>query len=71
VKVAVSVCAPFIAIEHVCPEHAPLKPANCHPDSGVAVSWTVAPDVNDALQVEPQSIPAGFDTTLPDPASMT
>ena len=44
-----------------------LQPAKLEPVAGVAVSVTVAPGAKPLEQVEPQSIPAGLDVTLPEP----
>ena len=50
------------------PEHPPPdQPVKVDPDEGSAVNVTVVPSVNDALQVEPQSIPGGSLVTLPSP----
>ena len=49
------------------PEHAPDQPAKADPDERVAVNVTDVPSVNDALQVEPQSIPEGVLITVPSP----
>ena len=46
---------------------APLQPVNVEPASGVAVNVTIVPDVNEAEQVAPQSIPAGELVTDPAP----
>jgi hypothetical protein len=46
---------------------APLQPVNVDPASAVSVSVTVVPLKKLALQVTPQSIPAGAETTLPVP----
>jgi hypothetical protein len=45
----------------------PLQPAKADPASGIAVSVTTCPEANGALHIAPQSIPAGFDVTVPDP----
>jgi hypothetical protein len=53
------------------PEQAPLQPANWKPWSGVAVRATAVPLSKEALQVAPQSIPAGELVTLPLPPLVT
>jgi hypothetical protein len=50
------------------PVHAPLQPEKIDPDAGVAVSVTEAPELKFAEHAEPQSIPAGDETTAPEPA---
>ena len=68
VNVAVTDLAAFMVTLHApVPVHAPLQPAKKDPASTVGVSATGVPELNDAAQVEPQSIPAGFDVTLPPP----
>ena len=49
------------------PAHAPAHPANAEPEPAVAVSVTLTVGAKDALQVEPQSIPAGLLETVPEP----
>jgi hypothetical protein len=49
------------------PEHAPDQPLNVAPALGVAVSTTLVPELNDALHVAPQLIPAGLLVTVPFP----
>lgn len=49
------------------PEHAPDQPLNVAPAAGVAVSATLVPDANDAVQVPPQLMPAGLLVTVPFP----
>src|SRR5437588_6523264 len=53
------------------PLHAPLQPAKPQPASRVAVSVTWPPGAKPALQVAPQSIPAGELVTLPPGLPMT
>jgi hypothetical protein len=55
------------------PAHAPDQPAKIDPALGVAVSMTSVPDANEALQAEPQLMPAGLLVTgpLPVPALPT
>ena len=47
------------------PLHAPPQPDNPHAVAGVAESVTSVPALKLALQVDPQSIPAGELVTLP------
>lgn len=49
------------------PEHAPLQPVKMEVASGVAVRVTVVAAVNEAVQVVPQSMPAGIEVTVPEP----
>jgi hypothetical protein len=48
-------------------EQAPDQPANVEPGAALAVSVTLVPEMNVALQVPPQSIPAGPLVTVPLP----
>jgi hypothetical protein len=61
--------AAFIeTVQAAVPEHPPpLQPENVDPVDGAAVSVTDVPSRNDALQVEPQSMPAGLLDTVPLP----
>jgi hypothetical protein len=71
VNVAVTFLGASMTTVHAeVPEHAPDHPANTEPVFGVAVSVTVVPVPNDALQELPQAIPAGELETgpLPSPA---
>jgi len=54
-------------VQVVVPEQAPDQPANAKPLLGVAVSVTVVPPLNVALQVWPQLIPAGLLVIVPVP----
>jgi hypothetical protein len=64
----VAVTAAFVATEHgPVPAQAPLQPAKVEPAAGVAVRVTVELERNEALQVGPQSMLAGDDTTVPAP----
>ncbi len=69
-KVAVTLA--FVDIETAqapVPEQAPLQPEKTDPAAGVAVSVTVLPAANEALQLAPgQLMPAGEDATVPAPA---
>ena len=50
------------------PEQAPLQPLKLLFDVGVAVNVTLVPLAKLALQVAPQSMPAGLLLTVPEPA---
>src|SRR5207248_2974614 len=50
------------------PAQAPLQPANVEPCAGVTLKTTLAPSSNCAVQLAPQSIPAGLDEMRPAPA---
>jgi hypothetical protein len=47
------------------PLHAPLQPANAAPADGTATSFTVEPTAKPELQVAPQLMPAGVESTSP------
>src|ERR1044071_8640514 len=49
------------------PEQSPLQPINVDPTAGAADKVTIAPSGKSAVQVMPQSIPAGLEVTVPDP----
>jgi hypothetical protein len=68
-KVAVTDCAAFIVIvqEPLPEQEAPLQPTKVEPAAAEAVSATDVPAVNALLQFAPQEIPAGLETTVPDP----
>jgi hypothetical protein len=68
-KTAVTALAPsMVTVQAPVPVHAPLHPANVEVSlPGEAVSDTTVPLAYDALQVEPQLIPAGVDVTVPEP----
>src|SRR5688572_22430459 len=70
---ATDLAASRVTAQAVVPVQAPDQPANTEPEAGVAVSATTAPAEKDALQVAPQSIPAGAEITLPvpEPARVT
>src|SRR5690242_17789122 len=53
------------------PEQAPLHPESCQPSAGRTSSATTVPSANWAEQVDPQSMPAGVETTVPDPWTAT
>lgn len=69
-KVAVTDRASLIATVHVVadPEHAPPQPEKVEPPEAAAVSVTLVPLSYSAEQVAPQSIPAGDEVTVPEPA---
>ncbi len=52
------------------PVQAPLQPAKVEPPFGVAVRATSVPLLNEAVQVGPQSIPAGEEITVPPPVPL-
>ena len=49
------------------PHRGPAQPVKVEPAAGVAVNVTTVPVGNPATHVEPQSIPAGWLVTVPDP----
>ena len=61
VKLAVTLCAALIVTAQVeaVPLHAPPQPVKLEPLSGAAVKVTLEPDAKLAVQVAPQSMPAG------------
>jgi len=70
VKVAVTVCSPFMATVHDEPgplQPAPLKPLNVDPLVGVALSVTVVPVAKSVAHVPGQEIPLGLVVTVPVP----
>jgi hypothetical protein len=68
VNVAVTAWTALIVTVHVpVPVQAPLQPVKVELASGIAVSVTPIPAVNNALHVAPQVIPAGEDVTVPPP----
>jgi len=48
----------------------PVQPAKDEPAAGVAVNVTIVPAGNEAVQVDPQSIPVGLLVTVPDPGPL-
>jgi phage tail protein X len=67
-KVAVTNLAVLIVTVQVVPVQSPLYPEKVELPAGVAVNVTDTPDVNAALQVPGQLIPAGLLVTVPVPA---
>jgi hypothetical protein len=57
----------MLTTQEAVPAQAPDHPANAEPEPAVAVSVTLTVGAKDALQVEPQSIPAGLLETVPEP----
>jgi hypothetical protein len=67
-NVAVTARAAVIdVVQAPVPVHAPLQPANVEPLAATAVSVTDVPLAKFALQVAPQSTPAGDEVTVPAP----
>jgi hypothetical protein len=68
-KMAVTDFAASIEITQApVPKHAgPFHPAKVEPAAADGVSVTIVPSTNELLQVVPQEIPAGLETTLPVP----
>src|SRR5690349_5605957 len=50
------------------PAQAPFQPAKVEPAAGVALKTTFVPSANCAVQLEPQSMPAGLEEMRPAPA---
>src|SRR5262249_6839227 len=71
-NVAVTASAWLTVTVHVDaePEQSPLKPVNDDPGVGVAVKVTnpASPALHAVCPLPPQSIPAGYELTFPDPA---
>jgi hypothetical protein len=68
-KVAVQLCAAFMATVAIAPEpaHEPDQPAKVEPLAGLAVNTTEVPSLNEAVQLEPQATPPGALVTVPVP----
>ena len=68
-KLAVTDCAaPIVTVQvEADPLHAPLHAAKLEPVLGAAVKVTTCPDGKLAVQVAPQSTPAGAEETVPAP----
>src|SRR5262245_60504089 len=72
VNVAITALAMVIASLHgSVPLQAPDQPVNAQPAAGIAVRVIMAPSTRLALQVAPQSIAAGAETTVPEPSLVT
>ena len=67
VKIALTVLSLSIVRVQVVPVHAPLQLVNVAPWLGVAVSTTRSASEYRAVHVAPQSIPDGFELTVPVP----
>ena len=68
VKVAVTLLiSDIVTVQAALPVHAPAQPPKVLPAAGVADRVTMVPEVNDAVQVEPQEMPAGRLDTAPEP----
>jgi len=63
----------IVSVQVPVPVHAPDHPAKKSPLAAMAVSFTLVPELNDALQVGEQLIPAGVLVTVPValPANLT
>jgi hypothetical protein len=72
VKVAETlVFALIVPVQAPVPLHAPPQPAKLHPVAGVAIKLPSVPAGRFAVQVVPQSIPAGLLVTVPWPLVVT
>jgi len=60
--------ASMLTVQVAVPLHAPDQPVKIDVPSAVGVRVTIAPVVKLAVQVGPQSIPAGEEVMLPPPA---
>lgn len=72
-KTAFTVFAALSVTEQVraAPVQAPVQPMKAELEAGVAVRVTTALPANWAEQVDPQAMPAGDDTTVPEPDRVT
>jgi hypothetical protein len=61
----------MVIVQAPTPVQAPLQPVNENPVEGVAVSVTDVPESKFAVHVDPQSIPATEDVTVPVPDFVT
>src|SRR5262245_9861140 len=69
---AAAVFALSIVSMHVLePAQSPDQPTNAEPEGGVTVSVTAVPAANCAVQVPPQSMPAGLEVTVLPPVTVT
>src|SRR5579871_1926600 len=67
-KVAVTATSELSVSEQVpLPEHPPDQPVKAEPGSAAATSATAVRSAKEAWQVDPQSMPAGVDETVPVP----
>jgi len=68
----VALIAAVIESVHVVfePVHAPAQSLKSKPFIGAAVSVTVVPGAKEAVQVVPQSMPAGEELTEPEPVTV-
>jgi hypothetical protein len=64
------VCEVRVTTHELIPEHAPDHPVKVDPDAGVAVRVTLVPELNFAVQVDPQLIPEGLLLTIPVPVPL-
>jgi len=72
VKRAVTAASAFMFTVHApWPEQAPSQPEKTEPPAAVAVRVTAVPCTKLAVQVSPQSIPDGVETTAPPPLELT
>jgi hypothetical protein len=55
----------IVSVQVPVPEQSPDQPEKLEPLAGVAVSVTLVVSAKACEQVEPQSIPAGLDVTVP------
>ena len=62
-----SLAASMASVQFTVPVHPPAQPVNAEPVAAAAVRVTEVPELNGAEQVEPQSIPAGAEDTVPVP----
>ena len=68
VKLAVTVLtASIVTVQAAVPAQAPLQPVKVDPVPAAAVMVTLVPKAKLALQVAPQSTPAGVEVTVPVP----
>jgi len=63
--------AESVRLQAPVPEHAPPQPVSVRFAPGVAVSATVVPSANSALQAPRQLMPTGWEVTVPPPVTDT